>query len=383
MTHNRLQVALAAIDKRIDPLAADESAMIVRAKIRGLMAGYDARWASVAWETIEVESEFHLPVINPATGSASRTFTQAGKKDGVVVWPASGKRLLLEHKTTSDDITDANAPYWRRLTIDSQVSHYMLAEWQSGQKLDGTLYDVIRKPTIRPKDITKADQKLLVTWGTYCGQLVPQELRDQTRETPELFELRLIADTKERPDFYFGRRVVNRMDSEIAEFAGELWDVGQSILDARNNDRHYRNDASCMAYGTACEYLPICSGHDSIDSDKWQRSDRVHAELTVEGDGRSVLTHSRLKCFQTCRRKHFFRYEIGIKRRDEEDREALFFGSVFHEALAAWWSCSRRGNSYGDGNAAIEAAETTASGLGGGRENGRHESPEPIGATRG
>lgn len=377
-----IQNALAAIDERIPASHQDEAALIIRAKLRALMMGYHARWTNAGWETIEVESEFHLPIVNPSTGAASRTFTQAGKKDGVVEWPATGRRMLLEHKTTSDDIADINAPYWRRLTIDSQVSHYMLAEWQDGRKLDGTLYDVIKKPTIRPKDITKADQKVLMARGTYCGHQVPIRLRELTRENADLYELRLLADTMERPDFYFGRRTVNRMDSEIGEFAGELWDVGQSILDARNNDRHYRNDASCMAYGTACEYLGVCSGHDSIESDRWQRAESVHAELDGAGDGRSVLTHSRIKCFQTCRRKHYFRYELGVKRRDEEDREALFFGSVFHEALAAWWSCFRKGNSYGDGNAAIEAAETTANGLGEFGPNERNESSQPAGVAR-
>lgn len=344
-----LDAALEAVDRCI-PEPREEDAAIIRAKIRGLLRGYDARWGNAGWETVSTEEEFHLPLVNPETGRESRTFTHAGKYDGIVRWPASGRLLLLEHKTTTDDITDPNAPYWRRLQIDSQVSHYMLANWQSGRKLDGTLYDVLKKPTIRPKDISKADQKLLVTWGTYCGQEVPLHLRDLTRENAELYEIRLYADTLERPDFYFGRRPVNRMDQEIAEFSGELWDIAQALIHARNTNSNFKNDNSCLAYGSACEYLGVCSGIDSFESGRWARAESVHSELEGVGDGRSVLTHSRLKCFQLCRRKHFNRYEIGMKRVDEEDREALFFGHVMHESLRVWFDCFREEVSHGNGN---------------------------------
>lgn len=333
-----LIAALDAID-RLMPEPRDEDAAVMRAKIRGLMVGYSNRWADAGWETIEIEQTFHLPIINPETSKPSRTFTHGGKYDGVIRWPASGKIMLLEHKTCSEDITDPNAPYWRRMTIDSQVSHYMLANWQDGRKLDGTLYDVLRKPAIRPKDITKADQKILSAWGTYCGHAVPIEYRTLDRENADLYEIRLIADIAERPDWYFGRRVINRLDSEVLEFSQELWDVGQTMIDARNNDRHFRNDAACNAYGSYCEYIGVCSGQESIESDKWRKVETVNGELDLGGDGRDVLTHSRLKCFAQCRRKHLYRYELGIRRREEEDREALVFGHVMHEALAAFWLC--------------------------------------------
>lgn len=352
-----LEAAFAAIDSQFADTI-DETALITRAKIRGLMAGYAERWKDNEWQTVEVEKEFLLPIINPETESQSRTFRMAGKKDTVLEWPASGKRMMLEHKTTSEDISDPNAPYWRRLAIDSQVSHYMLAEWQSGNKLDGTLYDVIRKPAIRPKKISKAEQAVLASWGKYCERDVPDDCRMLDAENATLYEVRLTAETIQNPDHYYGRRTINRMDHELVEYASELWSISQDMLTARNKGHHYRNDQACMVYGSPCEYLGICSGHDSFESDKWRQSDAVHAELAEAGDGFDVLTNSRIKCFKTCRRKHYFRYELGMKRVDEEERDALFFGTVFHEGLAAYWSCFMKGSQHGSGNATSEVAET-------------------------
>jgi hypothetical protein len=52
-----------------------------------------------------------------------------------------------------------------------------------------------------------------------------------------------------------------------------------------------------------------------------------------------VLTNSRLGVFRTCRRKHYYEYELGIERLDEEEAESLYFGTLWHEACAEWWRC--------------------------------------------
>ena len=108
-------------------------------------------------------------------------------------------------------------------------------------------------------------------------------------------------------------------------------------------------------YGSPCKYLGICSGHDEPDSNNWQKRDLVHIELPeLEGDGRDVLTNSRIRTFQTCRRKHFYQYDIGSERINEEEREALYFGSCFHAALAAWLLAQKeKPNGYRDSAAPV------------------------------
>ena len=254
----------------------NEKQLLIAAKCRALMSGYDAKWRDAEWETLATEQQFQLPVINPDTGATSRTWTHAGKKDGIIRYVPSRRKYLLEHKTTSDDIADPGSSYWRRLTIDSQVSGYMLAEWQNENKLDGTLYDVIRKPATRPKQITKALQKVMIQQGTYLGEEVPKEFRLFENENIELYEIRLTQEILLNPCKYYQRRTIPRLDDEIVEYATELWHIGKDILSARNNDHHYRNSDACMTWGSPCEYLSICSGHDSPESDNWQKRE-IHS----------------------------------------------------------------------------------------------------------
>jgi ATP-dependent helicase/DNAse subunit B len=109
------------------------------------------------------------------------------------------------------------------------------------------------------------------------------------------------------------------------------------MRDAKKNNAHFRNSGACFNYGSACEYLNLCSGCDEPDSDRWQKKPKKHPELPDGIGGSGVLTNSRLRCFATCRRKHYYQYELGIERFDAERREALYFGSLFHEALDVWW----------------------------------------------
>lgn len=337
-----LTAATVALREAVPPDASDADRMMA-AKALGLMEGYDARWRNAGWLTLAVEQEFHLPIVNPETGARSRTFTQAGKKDGVIEHNGRpGIAYGLEHKTTSEDISDPNSPYYRRLAIDAQVSAYALANWQEGTRIEGTLYDVIRKPSIRAKKLSKAERASFVAEGVYFGKKFGHELRrafaaDLEIETPEMYTARLAHDTQERPDWYFQRRIVPRLDSDVLEYAQELWDVSTEIRLAAASGRWFRNSGACMLYNTPCQYLGICSGHTSVDDPKWKRREKPHAELNVTGDG--ILTYSSMQDFKTCRRKFYYRHVERIERMDEEDSEAIRFGSLLHLALEAWWRC--------------------------------------------
>ena len=337
-----LTAATIALRDAVPPDASEADRMMA-AKAMGLMEGYDARWGDAGWVTLAVEQEFHLPIVNPNTGRRSKQFTQAGKKDGVVSHPNAPENVYgLEHKTTSEDISDPNAPYYRRLAIDSQVSAYALANLQEGVKLAGTLYDIIRKPGIRAKKLAKATIASFVADGVYCGKRFHRDLQvlfasGRELETPEMYAARLALDCKENPDWYFQRRIVPRLDSDILEYANELWDVAQEIGAAKKSGRWFRNSGACMLYNTPCQFLGICSGHSSPDDPKWRKREKPHSELNIIGD--NMLTYSSMQDFKTCRRKFYYRHVERIEKVDEEDSESLRFGSLLHLALEAYWSC--------------------------------------------
>lgn len=338
---NGLQEALKAISEFDTP----ENALVC-AKVRGLIRGYDARWRDAGYVPEIVEQTLTADLYNPVTKGKSRTFALAGKLD--VVAKLGYRRVLIDHKTTSQDITDPNAPYWRQLVVEGQVSHYMLLQWMHGEKCDDAVWDVVRKPGISPKKLSAADRKAVTAYGgKYFGQDISEASRAaliaDDRETMELYEIRLAHDCiKERPEWYFARRSIPRMDHEILEYAKDVWQHSQDMLYTRQASKDSgmlppKNGGACMLYGSPCKFLGICSGHDTPDSDRWQQKENVHPELPILDTGMELLTNSRIRCFQTCRRKHYYEYDLGIERQDEEEREALFFGNVYHAALEAWW----------------------------------------------
>ena len=331
-----LQLALDAIElyRSQDPLT--------HAKCSGLMIGYDARWRTQNYVTTDVERYVEAPLVNPETQRPSRTFKLAGKID--VLASRDGRPFIIDHKTTSSDITDPNSAYWRQLAVEGQPSHYMLLEWLNGRKVDGAVWDVVRKPGISPKKLSKADRTAIVSSGRYFDQKILESDRVQLSngfesETPTLYSLRLAADTQTRPEWYFARKPVPRLDHELAEYAAELWDHSQDLIATRRSERNPRNSGACLLYNSPCVFLGVCSGHDDIDSDRWTRRQFVHRELPeTEGDGRDLLTNSRIRVFQTCKRKHLYQYELGVERFDDEERESLYFGRIWHEAQEAWWT---------------------------------------------
>lgn len=204
-----------------------------------LVTAWQWRWQTDIIEVIATEQAFELPLINPATGAKSRTWNIAGKIDGIVRL-ADGRIAVMETKTTSDDLSP-DSDFWRRLRMDQQISHYMLAARTLGYAVETVYYDVLRKPGIRPKLIGKGD--------------------DKHRETASEYGDRLSIDISERPDFYLARREIPRLDSDLEEFRSELWDIGKAISEGRS----YRNTAACVS-PYRCAYLNICSDNLDVSS---------------------------------------------------------------------------------------------------------------------
>lgn len=351
-----LPAALEAINKAI-PATSPEKDLLVAAKCRGLMRGYDARWSDQGKEyrIVEVESLSQGPVLDPETGNRS-AFDSAGKVD-VKVQDINGRAGIIDHKTTSaSDIEKPDAPYWSQLVIESQASHYLLLERHAGRRFGWAHWDVIKKPGISPREMIKADISILAREGTYFGlqarasdtqkaldaisfNAKSKEVITGFQETLSLYEMRLTHECSiENPAKYFQRRSVPRLDREIDAYAQDQWDTAQEMLSSREHNRHPRNSGACMAYGTPCKYLGICTGYSTFEAGGWRQKKSVHSELPVlNGDGRNTLTNSRMATYRLCRRKHFYQYEQGWERIKDEDREALFFGTVIHLALEAWW----------------------------------------------
>jgi hypothetical protein len=261
------------------------------AKVSVLLRGYDARWSGESHDVVGVEVEFRAPLVNPETGAASRTYQRGGKIDVLMA------RSFAEHKTTSDDI-GLGSTYWRKLTLDPQVSTYYAGAKALGREVTGCLYDVVRKPALRPSQIplrdadgakvvldangqrvrTKDGKKWRETASTEDGYVL------QTRiETPAEYEQRLFDEVVSNPDKYFQRGEIVRLEADEREAAQDAWQLTQAMRDSERTGSHPRNPDACTRYGRTCAFFDVCCGTASLDdTSRFTRVANVHQELTAD-----------------------------------------------------------------------------------------------------
>lgn len=258
-----------------------------------LLCGYVWRWASAPLDYIEKEQSFDLPLVNPETGRASTNWRWAGKIDGVVRLE-NDRRGVVEHKLLGEDIA-AGSPLYRRLRVDHQISLYCAAARELGHPVECVVYDVVRKPTIEPTPVPLLDEEQVKIVLDRDGNRVRNKKGKTWRQTsstedgytlqvrpmtPEEWGEKLTADIVERPDYYFSRTEIARLDDELAEAMNELWDIQKTMRDAQIHDRHYRtvNKGTC----SYCAYFEPCTTKMDVRREVpigFERVTDLHPEL--------------------------------------------------------------------------------------------------------
>lgn len=155
-------------------------------------------------------------------------------KFDALVKDSHGRTYVVEVKTTSSDISEGSS-YWEKLTLDSQVSDYWLAAEALGYKLDGVLYDVIRKPLLR-------------------------QGRSETRED---FTERCVAAIVGDTDKHFARQIIKRLPATLAAAKQDHLEVTELI----QLGKFPKNPRACFDWSRCCPYHDVCNGVASIDDD--------------------------------------------------------------------------------------------------------------------
>jgi len=248
-------------------------------RAHALMLGYHERWLpeylANEFEVLGVELEFTgAPLVNPATNAWSRTFELGGKLDALI--RRQNRRVyLIEHKTTSEEI-GPGSPYWQRLQLDAQVSMYFRGARSLGFDVAGCEYDVLSKPKLRPFKATPIESRKYKT----TGELYANQRADD--ETPEQFGVRVMEEIAGNADRYYQRGIVVRLDAEERDAAFDVWQTTRVMREAELAQRYPRNPESCMRWGRACDYFPVCTGAGSLDdASEYRHVDNVHEELSA------------------------------------------------------------------------------------------------------
>jgi hypothetical protein len=246
------------------------------ALLAAMWTTHRARWAEEPVEHVAAELPFELPLVNPATGMPSRIWRLGGKIDRIVRL-ADGRLALMEYKTTSRDFAPG-AVYWLRLQLDAQLSLYLLAARELGYDIGTVLYDVTRRPALRPQKATPTESRKYTKGGRlYVAQR-------ETDETPEKYATRVSTAMQEDPFSHFARVEIARTDADLVECRAELWNEQLSLREAQRSGRWFRNPEACVsATGQVCDYLSVCqmTDLDTRTPQGFRRTVEMHEELSA------------------------------------------------------------------------------------------------------
>jgi hypothetical protein len=241
-----------------------------------------------------------MPIINPNTGRDSRTFNFKGRIDLVT------DRRLVDWKTVSDA-----AMFIQQHTIGFQPELYTLALRYAGIHIDLVEYRLITKPMIK-----------------LCG-------KDANREAYENRCVEWLRSTE-------GALLVHEVwitPPRMERAQAWLWSVAKRLMECRNCKRWLTNEYACYTFNRSCEFLPLCMlasmGADVEDTirEKYEQKPR-HEEIA--SDGLDVITYSSATTLAICEQRYQYRYERGLRRREEETSTALYTGSALHIGMEAF-----------------------------------------------
>jgi len=236
---------------------------------RALVRGYRAYWGEPDRQLEMEKTDVPFSIMIDPTIMVVGEFDGKGiRKD------RNGKKTIVEHKSSSEDITIGSA-YWNKVVlVDSQVTSYLLASQLMGWGQVEILYDVLLKPkTDRFYATPTAKRKY-----TKATKDEPSKLYANQREldeTDEELELRVLQDICERPEHYYQRGTVVRLEADHAAHIKDVKGTVHLLQIVRGmGENAPRNTDSCFKYGRPCDFFPVCSsGVDVMDETFYQKKE--------------------------------------------------------------------------------------------------------------
>lgn len=248
----------------------------VRAEV--LLVGYVLHWFATdsrRYITIAVEPTFRAPLMSHEDIEVTHDeWDLGGKVDAIAQDTDAGRVVVIEHKTTNQAIESDGDAYWSTLSLDHQISQYVIGAESLGYAVDEILYDVIRKPGQSPLKATPAASRKYKKDGTlYANQR-------QHDETPEEYRNRLEDAISSSMDHYYQRRIIPRTGAQIVDFLEDAWATAEALSWGERRGIAPRNPEACHRFGT-CSYWLACSTgtHPSDHMDTYYRTDNVNPEL--------------------------------------------------------------------------------------------------------
>lgn len=234
-------------------------------RTRAMVRAYFARWANSRddWQTVAVEREFSLELA-PGVMFAGKIDLEARSGDVLFVW---------DHKSTSEEIGNVGTDFWQRLAIDKQITAYSEATLRQSGEMPRILWDVIGKPAGKPRGKAKIAKRKSETDEEYAAR------KADNLETLGEFEDRLTQEMVSNPDEFLVRREVHRTKEQHADILAEVIETCRRIQ--AHEGLWIRNDKGCRQYNSTCQYLPVCAGVETLDSERFEKLTTANPELST------------------------------------------------------------------------------------------------------
>lgn len=249
-----------------------------------------------------------------------RVYAMPGKTKAVLTVPsprsdgeAISDREFKGQSESGDDL--GRNPEMRDSVRQLPLVPARRGESASAVRFGNCLYDVWKKPTIKPAMLTQKDTAEFLENGQYQGTSfktrvwrdIPADGHDLSyiqrveidgqitevepgkkgfaiRETPAMYGARLLADIMARPDFYYQRKEIVRTEKELAEFQNQVYNVYQAMKHAEKTGGWWENESQCRATFT-CPNVSICygPGADAVCDGKTtpDKFKRIFVDLTI------------------------------------------------------------------------------------------------------
>lgn len=223
------------------------------AKLAAMMAGYAAHYpADERPELIAVEQRFEIPLMDHQMQDIPG-WTLLGYLDALV--QIGDEIWIVESKTCGEDISPG-ADYWKRLYLDPQISTYWIGARSLGYDVAGILYDVARKPDLRPLTATPLSSRKY-TKATKDKPSALYANQRETDETPAEYYARCLDAIQADPSRYFRREPVRRLVSQVEQHMHSMASFARQMSAAVADDFAPQNPSSCNRFGQ-CQYWNVC-----------------------------------------------------------------------------------------------------------------------------
>ena len=272
------EIVLKTFDLVIEQAGNDPKARQRAIMGKAMMISYMRLYAVESFRVHSIEKVWTGQIINPDTNATSRTFTRAGKMDGVVIMDLPGEPFyLLEHKTAAR----VDAAYIKKLWCDTQIRFYADGLRENGIPIAGVLYNILVKTRLEQHE-GETEEEFQIRYTELCAKnrSGKSSAKRQLPETDEEFMARLL-EWYEQPSAFHREEILITQDA-LDAVRDEVWTMTQEYLWSRRRGKYPMRRNSCFFYSKECPYFNLCSSNfDEGIRDNFYCHKAVHDELGI------------------------------------------------------------------------------------------------------